>query len=371
MLLLELGILVILEIVLFRYLISRFSAKFSDIPNERSSHTSPVPRVGGLGIFLVYIPLLYIAASQRDIDFSLWFWFGLLTIFALGLVDDLFNLNALFKLAVQTVVAIIYVLQSEQLIHNLYGLFGVHQLPLWLGTVLSIVFLVFIINALNLIDGVDGLAGGTTVISLIFLWFIMDDPSHGLLYGFLVASISVFLGFNFNKRRKTFLGDSGSLSFGFILGVGVLELLSRDDLAENLVHLGINPILLSALILGYPLLDTTRVFIVRIFSGLSPFNADRRHIHHGFLKKGFSHAGTSTFIMSALFMLGSLNYCLTLSKVNDHILLLINIVFMLGLRFLVKFQTGRVLKTWKFFHHTLFRPLKLLWLKWVDTSESA
>lgn len=371
MIAIEAGVLVLLEILLLRYLISRFSARFSDIPNERSSHTAPVPRVGGLGLFLVFIPVLFATLWMHDLHFSIWYWLGLILIFTLGFLDDLYSLNALIKLAVQTAVALLYVLGTNKGLHNLYGLFGINELPYWLGTTLSIVFLVYIINALNLIDGVDGLAGGTTLISLFFMWWVLKDPIHQLTYSLLIIGIIVFLGFNFNKRRKTFLGDSGSLTFGYILGIGILDLLSGEHFDKDLVALGINPILMSALILGYPLLDTTRVFLVRIFKGLSPFHADRRHIHHGFLNKGFSHAGTSTFIMSVMFILGLLNYGLTAGRVNDHMILVINIGFLLGMRFLVKFQTERVLIVWKFLHFTLFRPLKLAWLKWVDSSRIA
>ena len=172
-----------------------------------------------------------------------------------------------------------------------WGLFEVDKLPYWLSVVLSIFIYIVIVNAINLIDGVDGLAGGIGLIgSVTFtLWFYKTgDMPLALLAVGLAGSLFGFLNFNFQPAR-IFMGDSGSLIIGICMYVLAMKLIefppSKLSAAMQIVS---KPIFAMA-ILAYPLIDTLRVFTIRILRGKSPFLADKNHIHHRLLDLGLQH----------------------------------------------------------------------------------
>ena len=133
-----------------------------DKPNERSSHTRTIPRVGGIAIFVPYLALgLILQLINADLlTNSVAYWLGLAAIVVLGTVDDRLNLPSSIKFLIQFAVASYYVLSSGNYVDNMYGLFGMGALPESLGISLSIITVVYLINAVNLIDGVDGLSAG-------------------------------------------------------------------------------------------------------------------------------------------------------------------------------------------------------------------
>src|SRR6056300_1602944 len=296
-----------------------------DQQNKRSSHQGIVPRVGGISFFAPYILLgLGLYFSGFDIiESNIPYWIGLTIIVFLGAIDDRLNLSSGFKFLVQFGVATYYVLSSGNYIDQLYGLFGVGELPDWLGISLSIVTVVYLINAVNLIDGIDGLAAGTSMLSLYLFSTLMGGGQHFFTFAFIGLGLIVFMGFNFSKNKKIFLGDAGSLGLGFVLATMAMEFLFSGN--QHTAHLNLNPIIVAVLILGYPIADTMRVFIIRLSMGLSPFNADRRHLHHVLLDKGFTHFGVTTFIMSVMAGLVLGNKLLG-PRLDSHLVILINIL---------------------------------------------
>lgn len=287
---------------------------FIDRPNTRSSHKGMVPRVGGIGLFIPYLILGGVSwlTPSEIIPFSDTYWMVLTAIITLGTVDDRFDVRASWKFLVQFSLASFYIISSGNYVDNLYGFFGIHEIPQALGIAGSTVFMVFIINAVNLIDGVDGLCSGISILALcLFVEFMGGD--HYLSSLILSLGLIVFLWFNFSSDNKLFLGDAGSLGLGAILAMLSLEFLSSNNGFAQEIEL--NPILVVLLILGYPLIDALRVFILRIYSGVSPFRADKRHIHHALLNQGFTHL--EIFLLIPMITIGVIlmnKYCFLFSN---------------------------------------------------------
>jgi UDP-GlcNAc:undecaprenyl-phosphate/decaprenyl-phosphate GlcNAc-1-phosphate transferase len=353
-------------VILLARLLMDFGYKLGlvDQPNERSSHTKIVPRVGGLAIFLPYLLLgLGFYLSGYDyLQLNSGYWLGLGAIVALGTIDDRLDLSSSLKFFVQFAVAAYYVLSTGNYVDNLYGLFGVGVLPSWLGISLSIITVVYLINAVNLIDGVDGLAAGISLLALFLFSTLMGGGEHLITFAFIGLGLIVFMGFNYSDKRKIFLGDAGSLSLGFILATFAMEFLHSGN--NHIAHLNLNPVIVAVLVLSYPVADTIRVFAIRISMGLSPFNADRRHMHHVLLDKGFSHFGTTTFIMTVMAGLVACNKLLA-PRLDSHLMILLNILGILLIHLFVRHRSTQLRIFWRSFSRTLFNPVKKVWNKYM------
>lgn len=353
-------------VVLIARLLIDFGYKFGlvDKPNLRSSHSGVIPRVGGISIFTPYILLglgLYLSGFEF-VQNNQPYWIGLTTIVILGTIDDRLDLSSKFKFLVQFGVAAYYVLSTGNYVDNMYGLFGIQELPQWLGMFLSIVTVVYLINAVNLIDGVDGLAAGTSMLSLYLLSSLMNQGEFFFTFAFVGLGLLVFMGFNFSEKKKIFLGDAGSLGLGFILATMAMEFLHSGN--GHYQHMNLNSVVVAVLILGYPVADTIRVFSIRIASGQSPFKADRRHMHHVLLDKGFSHFGATTFIMFCVAFIVLMNKTLA-PIVNSHVVILLNIGVILLIHMFVRHRSRQLRIFWRSFSRGLFNPVKRLWNKYV------
>ena len=353
-------------VILLARLLMDFGYKLGlvDEPNERSSHTKIIPRVGGLAIFLPYLVLgtgFYIT-GYNYLQLHSGYWLGLGAIVALGTLDDRLDLSSSLKFLVQFAVAAYYVLSTGNYVDNLYGLFGVGALPSWLGIGLSIITVVYLINAVNLIDGVDGLAAGISLLALYLFSALMGGGEHLITFAFIGLGLIVFMGFNYSDKRKIFLGDAGSLSLGFILATFAMEFLHSGN--NHIAHLNLNPVIVAVLVLGYPVADTIRVFAIRISLGLSPFNADRRHMHHVLLDKGFSHFGTTTFIMPVMAGLVLGNKFLA-SRLDSHLMILLNILGILLIHLFVRHRSTQLRIFWLSFSRLFFNPVKKVWNKYM------
>jgi len=353
-------------VILLARLLMDFGYKLGlvDQPNERSSHTKIVPRVGGLAIFLPYLVLglgFYLTGYDY-LQLNSGYWIGLGAIVTLGTLDDRLDLSSALKFFIQFAVAAYYVLSTGNYVDNLYGLFGIGTLPAWLGISLSIITVVYLINAVNLIDGVDGLAAGISLLALYLFSTLMGGGEYLITSIFIGLGLIVFMGFNYSNKRKIFLGDAGSLSLGFIIATFAMEFLHSGN-AHHL-HLNLNPVIVAILILGYPVADTIRVFAIRISLGLSPFNADRRHMHHVLLDKGFSHFGTTTFIMTVMAGLVLSNKFLA-PRLDSHLMILLNILGILLIHLFVRHRSTQLRIFWRSFSRTFFNPVKKVWNKYM------
>ena len=271
---------------------------FDDPSEDRKIHTQKVPLMGGMMIFAGTLSSFLLWLPINDIGVIKYLIPSLLIMFFVGMKDDIIGTAPVKKLAAHIVVAFIMVFMAEVKLTSLHGLFGIREIPEWAGIMLTIFTYIVVINAFNLIDGVDGLAAGVGFIaSTVFgFWFYYaGDWTYAVLSFALAGALLGFLRFNFNPA-KIFMGDSGSLTIGFLIAVMAIELVEYEahELPQAIKNIS-KPILAMS-ILVYPLVDTIRVFTLRAVKGVSPFTADRNHIHHRLMDLGLGHKSTVIII---------------------------------------------------------------------------
>lgn len=260
-----------------------------DLPNARKEHSLPIPTMGGIAVvsgMMIALALWFPFTNQLA---QISFFFSVVVLFGLGIMDDLKDLSAKYKFLIQLSLAAIIALSGIR-ITSFEGLFGIDELPLMAQYTFTILAIVGITNAFNLIDGIDGLAGGLGFMSLVTLGIfltISGDANTALIAFSLAGGLFAFLYFNFNPA-KIFMGDTGSLVLGFVTAVLCIRLMQFNSAAVNPV-LPHTPLFVLSIVL-IPVFDTLRVFSIRIWKGNSPFIADRTHIHHLLTNQGFSHA---------------------------------------------------------------------------------
>jgi UDP-GlcNAc:undecaprenyl-phosphate GlcNAc-1-phosphate transferase len=269
-------------------LVISFSEKkgLMDQPNARKIHSHPIPRLGGVSIwictmlsFLALIILSYYPYRS--------FLSGLLTgsslMFLLGLIDDIYCLNAKFKFAIQIPIASIVFCLGVKITTLFIPFVGLVHVPPLLSYILTVAWIVGISNAVNFIDGVDGLAGSVVTVSsvtlgLITIALVPQDIVCSLVAFILAGSMLGFLTYNFHPA-KIFMGDSGALFSGFLLAT--LSIMYQMKVTDATMYVPL-------LILAVPIFDINFSSLRRILKGTSPFVADAEHIHHKLLKFGLS-----------------------------------------------------------------------------------
>jgi UDP-GlcNAc:undecaprenyl-phosphate GlcNAc-1-phosphate transferase len=285
-----------------------------DAPDPRKQHTTPMVRLGGVGIVVAFslaLGLTWVFGGFADLapdkDQLIWTTLaGALCFFLIGLADDLFALPPLPRLGGQLAIAMVVWNEGVRIgsIELPMGWLGGSdfQLPLpdWLSLLATLIWLVGITNAINWLDGLDGLAAGVSgiaAIGLLSVSFSLHQPAAGLLAAALAGSCLGFLRHNFNPAR-IFMGDGGSYFLGFALAA-----ISIVGPAKGLTSVSL---LLPLLILSLPLADMSAVIMGRLSEGHSPFYPDRRHLHHRLLRTGLSHRRTVLLIYAFTQWLGSL-----------------------------------------------------------------
>ncbi|MBL7710338.1 MAG: undecaprenyl/decaprenyl-phosphate alpha-N-acetylglucosaminyl 1-phosphate transferase [Chitinophagaceae bacterium] len=268
--------------------------KLYDIPDERKVHTRPVSSLGGVGIFggFLLAALLSIQGNQNP-EFQ-YFFAAALVIFFLGLKDDLMVLSASKKFVGQVIAASILIHLGGIRLDSMHGLFGFQQVPEGFGLALSYLTIIVIINSFNLIDGIDGLASSLGIITMLIFgtyFFAVDQQAYALLAFSMAGSLVAFLIFN-HHPAKIFMGDSGSLMIGLVNSILVIKFIAVADSPAVLIPVD-SAVAVGVSILIVPLLDTLRVFAIRIVNGRSPFTPDRNHIHHLLLDRGLGHAAVT------------------------------------------------------------------------------
>lgn len=257
-----------------------------DKPNERKIHSHPIPRLGGVAIWvctiLSFLALILLSYYPYRSHLS-----GLLIggslMFLLGLVDDIYCLSAKFKFIIQISIATIVFCLGVKFSALFIPFVGLVELPMAISYLITIGWIVGISNAVNFIDGVDGLAGSVITISCVALGIISvalipSDAVSALVAFILAGSMLGFLTYNFHPA-KIFMGDSGALFAGFLLAtLSVMYSMKSTD-CKMYVPL---------LILAVPIMDITFSSLRRIMKGTSPFVADSEHIHHKLLHLGLS-----------------------------------------------------------------------------------
>ena len=303
----------------------------------RNAHEGFTPNIGGIAIFIglllsslfllgFYIQEITSESPFLDLDsFHKFLSYIILTI--VGLSDDLTSLSSKIRFIIQIIVAFCLTYYADVRIESLNGLFGVNHLPYSISIIFSMIVVIFIINSFNLTDGLDSLATtlGIYILTSFGVLFLLSNHYYDATLCF--ASVSSLFAFWFYNKppAKIFMGDSGSLVIGVIIAYSAIKLCNFPVDTSGTI----NPVFILCVI-AYPSVDTLRVFLVRIFSGNSPFTADRNHIHHLLVDKDFNHGWAAFFAVM---------YCIVLTSicffVRENVTLSFILMVFLAILFIV------------------------------------
>ena len=322
-------LLVTLTCFLFVYLIVPFIKKIAihinalDIPNERKVHKTPIPRLGGLAIYAGFLLGYMCFGTMSTIMNAI--LIGSFIIIITGIIDDIKPLKANIKFIGQLLATLIVVFYGNILLSSIsaFGFFidfGFFAYPI------TVIFILICINCMNLIDGLDGLATGISSIYFLTVGIIaIFKGSQGLDFILCFIMFGSCLGFLIHNAHpaKIFMGDSGSMFLGFI--IGVIALLGFKNVT-------LTSLFIPFMIIAIPVLDTVFAIIRRYLKGESITTPDKFHIHHQLLKMNFSHKTTVMIIcfIDALFAITSMIYVLVdrmLGYLLYGILLIIVFIF--------------------------------------------
>jgi UDP-N-acetylmuramyl pentapeptide phosphotransferase/UDP-N-acetylglucosamine-1-phosphate transferase len=264
--------------------------KLFDLPDQRKIHFTPIPSLGGIGIFAALMLTVSTMVSFSEAPGLQYFIGASVIIFFLGLKDDILLISPMKKFAGQLIAAFLLVYPGHFQLTSLHGFLGLTALPPIFSQIFSYITILVVVNAFNLIDGIDGLAGSLGLVSTLFfgvVFAIEKDFSFALLSFSMAASLLAFLSYNYSPA-KIFMGDTGSLLLGLVNAVLVIRFINTASLPGTVLQFSAAPAIGFAA-LFVPLMDTLRVTIVRVYKGRSPFAPDVNHIHHLLMKKGLTH----------------------------------------------------------------------------------
>jgi len=331
-----LGVLVIPRILLVSH-----KKRLYDAPDSRKVHHGLIPRLGGISFF----PVMQISVCLtlgvwfllgfRSMGVTLSVFFvrfmmllvGLMLLYLVGVMDDMIGVSYKSKFLVQIVAASLLPITGLW-INHLDGLFGIYYLTPWLGIPLTLLIVVYVTNAINLIDGIDGLASGLCCISLVTLgaaavfkgqipFIILCFAMFGILLPFWYYNV---FG-NAERGRKLFMGDTGSLTLGYLISFIVIYMskLSSIDFPTGMLMFCFSTLII-------PLFDVARVFYARIRRHHNPFLPDKNHIHHKLLRTGMNmHGVLITLLLLSLMFIGVNSLGLRL-RVNPTWIFLVDVV---------------------------------------------
>ncbi len=293
--------------------------------SPRKIHGRPVPRLGGIAIVIAfYAPLMglfFLHSGVGDMfvadrSHAIGLFVGGLAIALLGLYDDLRGAGAIRKFVVQFAVAgLLYKLGFR--IEALANPFGDPIALGWFSLPFTLLWMVGVVNALNLIDGLDGLAGGVALVAVTITFLVSLQRGHPLMMLFsaaLAGSIVGFLFYNFNPA-SIFMGDTGSMFLGFILAATAVETNQKASTAVAVI--------IPTVALGLPIMDTLLAIGRRAWRGRPLFQADKEHIHHRLMERGFSHRQAVLVLYGFCVLLGLAALVLTYGSSSQAALLLV------------------------------------------------
>lgn len=268
-----------------------------DAPGDsRKIHKQSIPTIGGVMVVLGFMlsAMVWFPAAEGGTFELKWFYMlsGSLTLFFVGLKDDLIGLSPAKKLLVHVALGVLLIHLGGFRIDTFNGLFGLHAIPAWFSYPFSLFVYIVVVNAVNLIDGIDGLAGGVGTLMMVAFgtWFLMTgNTAPGVLALAMAGSLVGFLVFNYHPA-KIFMGDCGSLVLGLTAYTMATEVMNTPSAEIPITWQHISTPLVAMSILAYPLVDTLRVFTLRAMRGRSPFSPDKNHLHHRIMMCGHNHA---------------------------------------------------------------------------------
>ena len=280
--------------------VSRARHLYDDLGHFRKQHDHGIPRLGGVAIFVSFTitSLLFsMTGTSLPINYLLT---ACIILFAMGLKDDLAGVNSRTKFFMQFIVASILVMPGHIRLTSMYGVLGIYGLPYWPSIALTVLTIILVVNAFNLIDGIDGLAGSTGIVTnscFAGLFIYMHQYELAAVCLAMAGAIFGFLKFNITPA-KIFMGDTGSMLIGLISVVMAIKFIELNKFTgAKSPDFFSAPAIAVAILIG-PIFDTLRVFVLRISIGVSPFKADRKHIHHRMLRLGLTHMQTTLILIS-------------------------------------------------------------------------
>lgn len=298
---------------------------YVDEPDERKRHKEPVPPIGGLIIFSVFIAIQLARGAILE-DWPL--YTGIVALLALGAWDDRSHINPSAKLLIQLAISFLVVIYGQCRIDNLGNMFGLGDL--WLGFMaipFSVAAVALLINAINLMDGLDGLAGGQSFIVLAFLALIalINDIIPVDLF-ILLGVLAAFLFYNmrgpWRERAIIFLGDAGTLALGLTLAWYAISMANNPAIKLEAISV--------AWILAVPIMDECAQFYRRVREGRHPFSPDRGHLHHHFIEAGFRVRHATLFILAISLACGIFGYGMVQAGVPPVMMTILWIATILG-----------------------------------------
>ncbi|MGH9914430.1 MAG: glycosyltransferase family 4 protein, partial [Pyrinomonadaceae bacterium] len=341
--------------LVFTPILRNFCTHFGlyDIPNDsRRIHVRAIPRLGGVVIYFavqlaVLLPCLLsnpIADNLRENKLEIFTIFLPATlVFLIGIYDDLRDLNPKIKFLAQAAVGTLFFILGGRIILLYVPMLGIIELPFIVSFLLTILWVIAITNAFNLIDGMDGLASGAGLFAAIVLLVVSMLLGH--LYVMIIAlalagALIGFLRYNFNPA-SIFLGDSGALLIGFLLAALSVK---GSQKASTAVAVAI-PIIAF----GLPIVETGMSIARRLISRKPIFEADREHIHHMLLKRGWSQKKVTIALygVCAVFGLLALTFVSDLGRVTGLILIIIGSVLIVALSHLPYHEVDEIKATIK------------------------
>ena len=324
-------------------LLIAFRKKLFDEPDERKIHHIPVPRLGGLAFtpVIFFTMALMLGVNQfighpvmlynflYNVNVLAMALCSMTLLYLVGIADDLIGVRYRAKFIFQVICGL-FLVGAGIWVRSLFGFLGIHYLNIWLGGLLTIVLVIFITNAINLIDGIDGLASGLSGVACLYYGIVysgLGQYFYAVISFITLGVIVPFFIYNVfgkaEKQKKIFMGDTGSLTIGFILSLLSIKL---TTLPVGAVTWSYNPLVVAFAPLMIPCLDVLRVFFTRIRNKKNPFLPDKNHIHHKMIALGFSTRSTMIIIILASLFLSMFNLWVS-QYVDVHSLLFCDFAF--------------------------------------------
>ena len=281
-----------------------YRKKFFKKSNHRTAHKGNISTLGGIGIFVGFFVAMNVAifVHYQNLEVTRRLYallFPMLIVFFLGVWDDLTELKARDKILLQILAAIsLLMLNQDLIVSNFGGIMGIGQINEYLSHILCVILIFVLINSVNLLDGIDGLVGGYISIAVILMFLIyysLGLKAGQIITASILGSLLLYLYYNCFHKRKLFMGDSGSLVLGILLVYLALDLLNliQSNQLPDLTH----EFSWAYMLMALPIIDTTRVVLIRFASGNCIITADKNHIHHRYLSMGLNHSQTTSILL--------------------------------------------------------------------------
>ncbi|MDE6116147.1 MAG: undecaprenyl/decaprenyl-phosphate alpha-N-acetylglucosaminyl 1-phosphate transferase [Duncaniella sp.] len=327
-------------ILIPQILLIAYRKNLFDEVDERKIHKGAIPRLGGFAfqpVIMLSIALMlganivmgypqFAIAFTNDLLLMIATFCSVLLLYLVGIADDLIGIKYRAKFVVQIICAIL-IIYGGAWFDSLGGIFGINELPVFIGYPFTAIIIVFLINAINLIDGIDGLASGLSSIAVIIFgisFFVLGDYALSILAFATLGVLCPFFYYNVfgnvKKHSKIFMGDAGSLTIGVLLCILGIKLYTADT-----GELDFNPVVLAFSPLIVPCFDVVRVYMLRIRQHRSPFLPDKNHIHHKLLAAGLKPRLAMITIISVSVAFTLFNLAIS-SVINLNLVVIIDIL---------------------------------------------